>query len=216
MWKAACEACCVTWNFEHQIRFCSWAKKNHGNLDKNGQSQDLPNSKWLLASSSPALNTRNLTSDRIWLLLYLDKSLHVFLQAFHLCIYMSTKHNICEVNTCLYAHTVNAYNHIFIYSLWLFEYWWIWIFIGVITGLYEVCYPSSNRGFYVTVRSSFPLFPFHHIVQRRSLVDVVLGGLDVLGGCQNSGYLQRDLLFFQDFFPDWGLEWCIHWDSDKN
>jgi hypothetical protein len=55
-------------------------------------------------------------------------------------------YNLCEENTCPYAHTC-IQTYICLY-LWLFEYWWIWICIVVgVLVFYEVCCPSCNRGY---------------------------------------------------------------------
>jgi hypothetical protein len=78
------DECSATWNLGINSAFTLGSRKTTKTLDWVGQSQDLPDANWLLASS-PALNTRTLTLVPIWLLLYLKKkkSLHVFCRFFY-------------------------------------------------------------------------------------------------------------------------------------
>jgi hypothetical protein len=77
--RAACEAFSAAWNLSTNSAFALEYSKTTENLDRVGQSQDLPDANWLLASSS-VLNTLTLRSDPVWLLLYL-KSWGTMLQA---------------------------------------------------------------------------------------------------------------------------------------
>jgi hypothetical protein len=61
--------------FGYQLSICSGLEENRGKPSLIGRSLDLPDTNWLLASS-PALNTRTLTSVLICLLLYLGKTSH--------------------------------------------------------------------------------------------------------------------------------------------
>jgi hypothetical protein len=74
--RAACEACSATWDLGTNSAFALGPRKPTENLDRVGRSQDLADANRLLASSA-ALNTRTLTVDPIWLLLYLKKSLRI-------------------------------------------------------------------------------------------------------------------------------------------
>jgi hypothetical protein len=49
--SAAWEACSVTWNLGINSAFALGPRKTTANLDRVGQSQDLPDANWLLASS---------------------------------------------------------------------------------------------------------------------------------------------------------------------
>jgi hypothetical protein len=107
--RAACEARSATWNLGTKSASALGPRKTTENLDRVGRSQDLPDANWLLASS-PALNTRILTLVPVWLLLYL-KEVYMFVFT-DLSFYVRTLdehrtvvYNICEENTCLYAHT---------------------------------------------------------------------------------------------------------------
>jgi hypothetical protein len=108
--RAACEACSATWNLGTNSAFTLGPMKTTENLDRVGQSQDLPDANWLLASS-PTLNTRALTLVPICFFFYLWKQLQVFLQTFYLyIIWISTKSCITP------AKGMNAYKHKYAYN----------------------------------------------------------------------------------------------------
>jgi hypothetical protein len=164
--------------FLDQLSVCSRTEENHGKPWWN----------WPVAGPSGYKLTSSQESDIKYanpnicpyLAVDLFEKLYVFvITEFSFYLHMSDEHqaivsNICEENTCLYAHTcIQTYLYLY---LWLFDYWWIWISIVVmvvvvvVVGdrmLYEVRCPSSNRGVFVTVHISSALLMFHHVVQRR-------------------------------------------------
>jgi hypothetical protein len=90
MGRAACEACSATWSLGTNSAFALGSRKTTENLDRVGRSQEL------LDASSPALNTRTLTVDPVWLLLYLEKSLHICIYRFFFsCSYFGWASNSC-------------------------------------------------------------------------------------------------------------------------
>jgi hypothetical protein len=127
----------MQWNVEfgYQLRILCRTEENHGKLDRIDRSQDLPDTKWLLASS-PALNTETLKLVPIWLLLYLKKKGYIFIFAgisfyvHNLYEYQTVAYTTCNIfgeNTCPYAHTrIHTYTYLY---LWLFKKWWIWTYI---------------------------------------------------------------------------------------
>jgi hypothetical protein len=102
--RAASETCSATWNLGSNSTF-TLTKKNHGNPDQVGQSQDLPDANWLLASS-PALNKRTLTLVSICAVFFLWKYLQVAFTNI-LSVYNLDKHqtmyNTHGRNECVYA-----------------------------------------------------------------------------------------------------------------
>jgi hypothetical protein len=89
MGRAACEACSATWSLDTNSAFALGSRKTTENLDR----------------VSPALNTRTLTVDPIWLLLYFEEKFTcLFVQFFFvhtLDEQQRVVYNICRGCNCL-------------------------------------------------------------------------------------------------------------------
>jgi hypothetical protein len=117
-----CVACSEKWNFDTNSAFPGGKpSKTTENFDRFGRLQDLPDANWLLVSSIKYANPN--VSPYLAVALF-EKSLHVCFTdlSFHvhtLDEHQTVVYNICEENTCLYAHTcIQIYTYLY---FWLFE-----------------------------------------------------------------------------------------------